>query len=166
MGSAASAGAAEEVATAPETAPAYMAQAVLGFNEQLERVCEVAVVVLIGGMLTRQYLAYDAIWFVPLLFLVIRPAAVLLGLLGSRVAGTQQTLICWFGIRGVGSVYYLTYAIQHGVGGEAAQRLTALTLTTVAASIALHGVSVTPLMNMYGKLSERRLGGRSGTGSP
>jgi NhaP-type Na+/H+ or K+/H+ antiporter len=165
VGSAASAGAAEEVATAPETAPAYMAQAVLGFNEQLERVCEVAVVVLIGGMLTRQYLAYDAIWFAPLLFLVIRPAAVLLGLLGSRVAGTQQTLICWFGIRGVGSVYYLTYAIQHGVGGEAAQQLTALTLTTVAASIMLHGVSVTPLMNMYGKLSERRLGGRSGTSS-
>ena len=153
---AATAGKAEEVATAPETAPAYMAQAVLGFNEQLERGCEVAVVVLIGGMLTAQYLPWEAIWFVPLLFLVIRPAAVLLGLLGSRVTGTQRGLICWFGIRGVGSLYYLTYAVQHGVGGEAAQRLTALTLTTVAASVALHGVSVTPLMNLYGKQSERR----------
>ena len=137
----------------------------LGFNEQLERVCEVAVVVLIGGMLTRQYLAHDAIWFVPLLFLVIRPVAVLLGLPGLRVTGTQRKLICWFGSRGVGSLYYLTYAIQHGVGGEAAQRLIALTLTTVAASVALHGMSVTPLMNMYGKLSERRRDGRSGTGS-
>ena len=159
VGGAAAAGKAEEVATAPETAPAYMAQAVLGFNEQLERVCEVAVVVLIGGMLTAHYLPWEAIWFVPLLFLVIRPVAVLLGLLGSRVTGTQRGLICWFGIRGVGSLYYLTYAIQHGVGGEAAQRLTALTLTTVAASVALHGVSVTPLMNLYGKRSERRRGG-------
>jgi NhaP-type Na+/H+ or K+/H+ antiporter len=128
-----------------------MAQAVLGFNEQLERVCEVAVVVLIGGMLTSQYWAWEAIWFVPLLFLVIRPAAVFVGLFGSPVTGTQRKLICWFGIRGVGSVYYLAYAIQHGVGGEAAQRLTALTLTTVAASVALHGVSVTPLMNLYRK---------------
>ena len=164
VGGAASAGAAEEVATAPETAPAYMAQAVLGFNEQLERVCEVAVVVLIGGMLTAQYVPGEALWFVPLLLLVVRPLAVVLGLWRSRVTGTQRTLICWFGIRGVGSLYYLTYAIQHGVGGEAAQRLTALTLTTVAASIALHGVSVTPLMDLYGKRSERRRHeGRSGT---
>ena len=39
------------MATDPEKAPAYMAQAVLGFNEQLERIGEVAVVVLLGGML-------------------------------------------------------------------------------------------------------------------
>ena len=110
---AASAGAAEEVATAPETAPAYMAQAVLGFNEQLERICEVAVVVLIGGMLTAQYLPGEALWFVPLLFLVIRPIAVLLGLSRSHVTGTQRRLICWFGIRGVGSLYYLAYAMNH-----------------------------------------------------
>jgi NhaP-type Na+/H+ or K+/H+ antiporter len=165
VGAAASAGAADEVATARETAPAYMAQAVLGFNEQLERVCEVAVVVLIGGMLTRQYLAYEAIWFVPLLFLGIRPGAVLLGLMGSRVTGPQRKMICWFGIRGVGSLYYLAYAIEHGVSGEAAQRLTALTLTTVAASIALHGVSVTPLMNLYRRRSDSRVDGQFGTGT-
>ena len=162
---AASAGAAEEVATDPEKAPAYMAQAVLGFNEQLERICEVAVVVLLGGMLTADYLPWEALWFVPVLFLVVRPTAVLVGLLGSRMTKTQRGLKCWFGIRGVGSVYYLAYALQHGVGGETAQRLAALTLTTVAASVVVHGVSVTPLMGLYEKVSERRRrrAGRSGT---
>ena len=146
----------EEAATDPEKAPAYMAQAVLGFNEQLERICEVAVVVLLGGMLTAAYLPKDALWFIPLLFLVIRPVAVLLGLLGTRADNVRRGLICWFGIRGVGSVYYLTYALAHGVGGEVAQRLTGLTLTTVAVSVAVHGISVTPLMNLYEKVATAR----------
>ena len=168
VGGAAAAGAAEEVATAAETAPAYMAQAVLGFNEQLNRVCEVAVVLVIGGMLCGDYLAPHAAWFVPLLFVVIRPAAVVLGLWGARVTPAQRRLIAWFGIRGVGSLYYLAYALQHGAGAGAgsthARQLAALTLTTVAASVALHGVSVTPLMGLYAKLSERRRRRRSSSG--
>jgi NhaP-type Na+/H+ or K+/H+ antiporter len=163
VGAAAPAGKAEEVATDPDTAPAYMAQAVLGFNEQLERVCELAVVVLIGGMLTARYVPVEALWFVPLLFLIIRPAAVLLGLAGAGVRGTPRALMCWFGIRGVGSVYYLAYALHHGAAGDdaTARRLTALTLTTVVASILLHGVSVTPLMNAYGRLTGRGAGRRA-----
>ena len=149
-------GAAEEVAGDPEKVPAYMAQAVLGFNEQLERICEVAVVILLGAMLTPALLPAEAVWFVPLLFLVIRPIAVLLGLLGARATKAQRGFACWFGIRGVGSVYYLTFALQHGVSGSVAHQLAALTLSTVAISIVFHGISVTPLMAFYGKLSERR----------
>ena len=153
VGGAAGAGAVEEIATDPEKAPAYMAQAVLGFNEQLERICEVAVVLLLGGMLTSAYLPRDALWFAPLLFFVIRPLAVLVGLAGCGLSGVRRSLIAWFGIRGVGSVYYLAYAMQHGVTGETAHRLTGLTLTVVALSIAVHGVSVTPLMNLYARVS-------------
>ena len=125
--------------------------------------CKVTVVVLIGGMLAGQYLARESLWFVPLLFVVIRPVAVLLGLPASRTTGAQRKLICWFGIRGVGSLYYLTYAIPARLEGEAAQRITALTLTTVAASIVLHGVSVTPLMRLYGREAERPIGERVDT---
>jgi NhaP-type Na+/H+ or K+/H+ antiporter len=140
-----------ELATDPDRAPAYMAQAVLGFNEQLERICEVGVVLLLGGMFTWAYLPAEALWFAPLLFLVIRPIAVVAGLWGTCVPGVQRRLIAWFGIRGVGSVYYLAFALQHGVTGETAARLTGLTLTVVALSIAVHGVSVTPLMSRYEK---------------
>jgi NhaP-type Na+/H+ or K+/H+ antiporter len=151
------------VATDPERAPAYMAQAVLGFNEQIERIAEVAVIILLGGMLLRPGLVRDAFWFVPLLLFVIRPLAVWAGLAGlGGTTGLRRGLIAWFGIRGVGSIYYLMYAISHGVASPVADRLVALTFATVAASITLHGISVTPLMNLY----ERRRSNRRATPGP
>lgn len=138
-----------EAATDPETAPAYMAQAVLAFSEQLERIGTVAVVVLLGGMLSQSYLSAHVVWFVPLLLFVIRPAAVAVGLAGSDTSAMRRGLISWFGIRGIGSIYYLSYAITHGLPPELAERLTALTLAVVVASVVLHGVSVTPLMQWY-----------------
>jgi NhaP-type Na+/H+ or K+/H+ antiporter len=146
----------EEIATDPEKAPAYMAEAVLGFNEQLERIGEVGVVVLVGGLLTWELLPVEALWFVPLLFLVIRPISVEVGLIGSSVAPLQRRLMSWFGIRGIGSIYYLMYAIHNGVPEPASQQLLSLVLTVVAVSVVVHGLSVTPLMELYGKLMSRR----------
>ena len=145
----AAAGSEEEIATDPEKAPSYMAQAVLGFNEQVERLFEVGVVLLVGGMLSFRDLPADALWFIPLLFLVVRPAAVFAGLAGARLPLREKGMIAWFGIRGIGSIYYLLYAIEHGLPEDLAGRLTGLTLTAVAASILVHGISVTPLMKLY-----------------
>jgi len=139
----------EEVATHPETAPAFMARALLTFNEQLERIGEVAVVVLVGAALTIVGVPLAVAWFAPLLFLVIRPLAVLVGLAGASVSRTRLTFIGWFGIRGVGSVYYLTYAITHDLQPDVAQTLAAITLSVVVASVLVHGASVTPLMSRY-----------------
>ncbi|HEU4405866.1 MAG TPA: cation:proton antiporter [Polyangiaceae bacterium] len=148
--------AAHELATEPEQAPTYMAQAVLHFNEQLERVAEVSLVLLVAGTLTLAYVPREALWFLPLLFLVIRPAAVALGTGATGASPLQRSMIGWFGIRGVGSIYYLTYAIGHGLPPEHARLITGLVLTAVAASIVAHGVSVTPLMNYYAAVSRRR----------
>ncbi|MHA3773998.1 cation:proton antiporter [Verrucomicrobiota bacterium sgz303538] len=145
----------EEIATAPDTAPAHMAQAVLTFNEQIERVLEVALVLVVAGTFSPKYLDKTAFWFVPLLLLVIRPLAVSLGLIGSDVGKTQRTLMAWFGIRGIGSIYYLIYAIERGVPEEIAVKLIALTLSSVAVSIVVHGISVTPLMEWYQKRSTK-----------
>lgn len=144
----------DEVATG-ETAPAYMAQAALGFVEQLERIGVVAVVLLLGGMISWGFVPGVALWFIPLLFLVVRPLSVYLGLLGSPTTHVQRGLIAWFGIRGIGSVYYLTYAIQHGLPEEFSRVLAALVLATVAVSAVAHGVSVTPLMELYARRTER-----------
>ncbi len=143
--------AAEKLATHPEKAPAYMAKAVLSFNEQLERVGEVAVVLLLGAMLSLRDVTVDALWLVLLLLFVIRPISVMLGLMGTSGPGLQKPLIAWFGIRGIGSIYYLMYAIQHGLSGTLAQQVTELTLSVVAASIVIHGISVTPLIKQYEK---------------
>jgi NhaP-type Na+/H+ or K+/H+ antiporter len=147
---------AEAVAVDPQHAPAFMAQAVLGFNEQLDRIGEVAVVITIGAMLWAVQWHAGVWWLVPLLLLVIRPVSVALGLLNSTATTGQRWLIGWFGIRGVGSLYYLMYAINHGVPASFADPLIALTLSVVVTSIVLHGISVTPMMAAYEKAAARR----------
>jgi NhaP-type Na+/H+ or K+/H+ antiporter len=142
---------AEKLATDPERAPAYMAQAALGFTEQLERIGEAAVVLLLGGMISWSLLPLNALWFIPLLLLVIRPVAVYVGLIGCRATPAQRRMIAWFGIRGIGSVYYLTYAMQHGLPEAQSRPMAALVLTVVAVSVVVHGVSVTPLMRLYSR---------------
>lgn len=142
---------AEDAAHAPKSEPAYLAWAVLTFNEQLERLLEVATVLLLGGMLVTGYLPMQSLYLVPLLLLVIRPVAVYLGLLGSNVQRQHRRYIAWFGIRGIGSIYYLMYAINHGLSDDYAKILTGLVFVTAATSIAVHGISVTPLMNLYSK---------------
>jgi sodium/hydrogen antiporter len=141
----------EQASHAPKTEPAYLAWAVLTFNEQLERLLEVATVLLVGGMLTAGYIPVKSLYFVPLLLLLIRPLSVFLGLAGVRMERRQRRYIAWFGIRGIGSIYYLMYAINQGLDASHASLLTGLVLATAAASIAVHGISVTPLMNAYGR---------------
>lgn len=156
---------AHAAAVHPQHAPAFMAQAVLTFNEQIERIGEVAVVITIGAMLWSVKWHSGAWWLVPLLLLVIRPGAVALGLLRSSSSRGQRWLIGWFGIRGVGSLYYLTYAINHGVPSQLADPLIALTLAVVVASIVVHGTSVTPMMAAYEKTVRKTLRRRGSSGT-
>ena len=142
---------AEEHAVDHDKAPAYMASAVLGFTEQFERIGTVVMVVLIGAALYFASPTWDALWFVALMFAVVRPLAVGLGLIGSSTNKAQRNLIAWFGIRGIGSLYYLMYAVNHGVPEDLATRLLSLTLITIAASALVHGTSVTPFMAWYQK---------------
>lgn len=140
---------AEEEATDPDTAPAYMAQAVLGFSEQLERIGTVGVVLLVGAMLAVDRIPSDVLWFAPLLLLVIRPLAVAPVLLPSGLTLHQRLLVSWFGIRGIGSVYYLAYAVARGVPEPEARLLMGVVLGVVATSIIVHGLSVKPLIRRY-----------------
>jgi NhaP-type Na+/H+ or K+/H+ antiporter len=151
---------ADHVAVHPAHAPAFMAHAMLGSNEQLERIGEVAAVVLVGVLLWTVEWSRVPWWFVPVLFLAVRPVSVAIGLAGSGTPAAQRRLIGWFGIRGIGSLYYLGYAMTHGLDPELARTLVALTLAAVVASIVVHGVSVTPLMARY-----ERLRGTRGAGS-
>lgn len=137
------------VAVDPEHAPAFMAHAVLSFNEQLERVGEVVAVIVIGMLLWAvewERVRWD---FVALLLLFIRPLSAGIGLAGSQTSRPQRVMIGWFGIRGIGSLYYLMYAIGQGIDPIVAETLIALTLSTVIVSMTLHGTSVTPLMALY-----------------
>lgn len=135
--------------------PASVVPAVMDFNDQLDRFGELAGVALIGILLWTVPWVPAAWWFVPLVLLLVRPVSVLLGLAGSRTSPTQRRLMAWFGIRGIGSIYYLTYAMNHGLPADLARTLAGLTLAVVVASVLVHGVSVTPLMARYRRQAKR-----------
>jgi len=123
---------------------ATRAQQLLRFALQCERLMEVVVVLVVGAALAYVQWQWPLLAYAAAMLLIVRPAAVLL-LLPQRLMGaSQRRLVAWFGIRGVGSVYYLSYALQHGA--PVLPVVIDATLVTIAASIIVHGVSATPLM--------------------
>ena len=139
-----------------EAPPADVAQTVMDFNEQLDRIGEMAGVVVIGLLLWAVPWTPAAWWFVPLMLLLVRPLSVAIGLGRARTTPLQRRLIGWFGIRGIGSLYYLCYALNHGLPAAHVDTLVGLTMAVVVTSIVVHGVSVTPLMARYRRVRTPR----------
>lgn len=139
----------ETLATHSHHASATMRDSVQGFNEQLERLAEMALVLMVGAMLAYARPLPAVWWFVPLLLLVLRPLSVVASTVGERLTAPQFAMIGWFGIRGIGSVFYLLLALRYGVDGTVADTLVSLTLWSVAASIIAHGLTAQPLMHFY-----------------
>jgi NhaP-type Na+/H+ or K+/H+ antiporter len=144
-------------ATAPPEAPAQLMRALLRFNEQIEHILEVGVVLVIGAMLRPAHLTLTALAVAGALFFVVRPLSVVVSFADGALSRSQLRLIAWFGIRGVGSLYYLMYAVNHGLSRETAQQTISIVLPVLAASIIVHGISATPLMERYARSRSRRL---------
>jgi sodium/hydrogen antiporter len=138
----------EQLLRDPRLGPAYLATSMLSLNSQLEQILEVGMVLIVGAALFWVGVPPAAAWFVPVLFFVIRPLAVTPVWWTARFTRGQFAGIAWFGIRGIGSIYYLMFAIEHGLSGEQVALLTSITFTVVATSIIVHGVSATPLSRL------------------
>ena len=123
----------------------------LVFKEHLERLSEMVLVILIGGTLFLTSWTWAAVALSLFLFVVARPLSVLVGLVGTGTAWKIRGLSAWFGVRGVGSLYYLMFAIQHGLPKALALQLIQFTLIVVTLSILLHGTSVKPLLGLFWK---------------
>jgi NhaP-type Na+/H+ or K+/H+ antiporter len=119
------------------------------FKEHLERLSEVLLILLIGGSLFLDSWSWRAVGLATFLFVVARPLSVLVGLLGSGNSWRICGLAGWFGVRGIGSLYYLMYAIEHGLPEGIALELIHMTLIVVTLSILVHGISVKPLMERF-----------------
>ncbi|OXI15644.1 cation:proton antiporter [Burkholderia sp. AU15512] len=142
----------------PDKAHAFMAESVLGFTIELERIAEAIVMTMIGSVLMTlpgPLLTWGAASLAVVLFVAVRPLAVLVTLTGSRATHAQRRLMAWFGIRGIGSFYYLLFALEHGPAA-AVRPLAAPVLAVVSASVIAHGITATPLMNWYHRLQHRR----------
>jgi sodium/hydrogen antiporter len=130
----------------------------LNVNAQLERIVEVAIVLLVGAMISTGYWSVPGLLLAAVLFVVIRPLSVWLGIPNEGVGGAPRRLLAWFGIRGIGSVYYAVFYAGFELRDAVATELLSVVFTVVAASIVLHGISATPLMELY---RARRTAGRS-----
>lgn len=133
-------------AEADPQAAATVSEGSLVFKEHLERLSELILVLLVGGSLFLDSWSWRAVSLAAFLFLVARPVSVLVGLTLSRTPWRLRRLIAWFGVRGIGSLYYLMYAIQHGLPEDMALELIHLVLVVVSLSILVHGISVRPLL--------------------
>lgn len=138
----------------PDKEPPTISGGSLVFKEHLERLSEVMLVLLIGGTLFLDSWSWRALGLALFLFLIARPLSVVAGLAGSDTSWRIRGMVGWFGVRGIGSLYYLMYVIQHGLPKDLALELIQLTLIAVALSILFHGISVKPLMLRY--WSERK----------
>ena len=119
------------------------------FKEHLERLSEVMLVLLVGGTLFFDSWSWHAVILALFLFLVARPASVLISLYFTRTSWPIRGMVGWFGVRGIGSLYYLMYVIQHGLPEALALELIQFTLIVVTLSILIHGTSVKPLMKLF-----------------
>jgi NhaP-type Na+/H+ or K+/H+ antiporter len=138
-------------AHAPAVVPAEptVSGGALVFKEHLERLSELTLVLLLGGA-ASWYLADWKPWVLALfVFFVARPLSVLASMTGAGIGGRATAIVAWFGVRGIGSIYYLAYAIHHGLPLPLARELTNATLAVIMLSIVLHGASVTPLLNRF-----------------
>jgi sodium/hydrogen antiporter len=139
------------------------------FAEEVERLTMAVLLVLFGAGLVSGLVdpvAPAVLIFAVIAIVVVRPVATLASLAGSGAPTRERLAVSFFGIRGVGSVYYLAYGLNHGeflVREEAT--LWAATAVVIALSILVHGTTATPIMSRFGKrAAEEDEGGAGGEG--
>ncbi|MBM6583104.1 cation:proton antiporter [Microvirga sp. BT689] len=119
------------------------------FAEELERLMMMVLLVLLGGAMTGgdlfASLTWEAAAFALLAIFLVRPLAGWIGLIGTDPPPGEKAAISFFGIRGLGSIYYLAYALHHAKFDNA-HLLWSTTGFIILVSIVLHGISVTPAM--------------------
>ncbi len=128
------------------------------FIEQIERLLTVVVLVLLGGAVAEgilESLTLADIALVAVLLLVIRPLTGWLALTPGKTGLRERGVIAFFGVRGVGSLFYIAYALQEGdfPGGE---RLWAIVTAVILGSILIHGVAATPVMALLDRRRQQR----------
>jgi NhaP-type Na+/H+ or K+/H+ antiporter len=125
-------------------------------TERLERLLTLILLLALGIALSRGLLE-DLDWRGVLiglaLILVVRPLCgrVALARSGPQLNGPQRWAVAFFGVRGIGSIYYLAYA-----AGEAPELGTdwmwSTVVFTVTASVFIHGTLASPVLRRIGAL--------------
>ena len=131
------------------------------FAEQTERLLMIGLVLLLGGAIAGGVLSAltvrGALFAVFFLF-VLRPLTAWIAVPRGRVSARERGTIAFFGIRGIGSLYYLAYGLNAAPFADA-RELWALVALVTASSIVIHGVLVTPVMRAIDRHADAALPG-------
>lgn len=124
----------------------------LEFMEKIEKLLEIGTVLLLGSLLRIEPIirfAWPILLIAGALIFIIRPLGAWVSTIGADYHPIRRWLFGWFGIRGVGSLYYLSYALGEGLDDRTGELIAWITFATVTISVVIHGISSTPLMGWY-----------------
>lgn len=117
----------------------------LSFGSTMEHLLGPLLVLLLGVALAWHW-EPRAFTVALVLFVLVRPLAVWLTTVGIGLDWHRRLLLGWLGIRGIGGLNYLAYALLHGVDGESARLLAGVVVTTITLSVVVHGFTSQPLL--------------------
>jgi NhaP-type Na+/H+ or K+/H+ antiporter len=127
------------------------------FADEIERLLMLLVLVLFGGALGEgllDALTWDMMAAGLAFIFLVRPIATLIGMWGMGRSFGETLAIGFFGIRGVGSLYYVAYALNHA-GWSEAEAIWAFAAFVMVVSIFLHGTTVTFCMQALDRRRKR-----------
>ncbi|MGI5499773.1 cation:proton antiporter [Lentzea sp. CA-135723] len=135
------------------------------FVEQIERMLTVLIVFLLGGAAVTGLLAgtgWREVLVAAVILLLVRPVTGWIGQLRGRTGPRERSVIAFFGVRGIGSLFYVAYALQEGEFGAQQDALWRVVGLVVIGSIVLHGLSASPVMWLLDRRREEKAEARHG----
>lgn len=109
----------------------------------VEKLAELSVLLLLGSVLPIGgvlELGWPVLVAALGLLFVVRPLAVMIALLPSGLPWRERVFLAWFGIRGIGSIYYLGFAFSVLTPADA-RPLFSVVAVTILLSVLLHGLT-------------------------
>lgn len=122
------------------------------FTEAIEHALTALLLVALGAVLPDllMYLTWSGVVVALTLIFILRPLTGWLALLGSSIRGRERTVVALYGVRGVGSIYYLSYAAGKVEFWDEAS-LWALVGFTILLSTVIHGFTAGLAVEGFGK---------------
>ncbi|MCS3923641.1 cation:proton antiporter [Methanosalsum natronophilum] len=113
------------------------------FSEDIEKPLLAILFTLLGVYISHGFIHDFELYMIPtalIILLVVRPVTGLIALSGTNINLSRKFFISFYGIRGIGSIFYLLYAFSHASFEQSNEAL-ALVTTVIICSIFIHGLS-------------------------
>ncbi len=125
-------------------------------SDEIVEIVKLAIFLVFGSLLTVHALTsegFATVGFVAIAFLIARPLAVWLALLGTPTDRATRLFLGWFGPKGVASMTFSLLILDRQIA--AGQRIFDVAAFVVLCSIAVHGATDTPGANWMARRSKR-----------